>query len=260
MTVSFKGAWQMAQSHGVEDDFLNECNSICEREEKFKSFKRNPIFIRVIGNDVRKKEVSDVFYNHIKDTSLVDNIVLYKSNDAIGQPVLYSYPKAGLISPGTLCFLSILHDINTRLVDLEGKTVCEIGSGYGGQAKIFLDYGAKTMDLIDRKQTLLLAKKYLDHFKYDNIFYHTTESIEPKEYDVVISNWCLSELDSDGVDFYVDKIISKSEYAYFLVNFRHLGKKQHLLDKLREHFSMVTVEEENPPTSKSENNVIFCRK
>ena len=259
-TLSFTGKWHGGIVSNLEDMFLSECISISQQKRKFMDFKRNPIFTKVIGNDIRSKNISDVFYNFVKDTELINNIEKYKTNDVIGNPVLYEYDKIGTISPGTLCFLSILNDINTRLVDVKDKDVCEIGSGYGGQAKILLDYGVRNMDIIDRKETLSLASKYLSVFRYNNLNAHTVDNIETKNYDVVISNWCLSELDREGMTFYINNVIKRSNHGYFLTNFRdRMGNHEWLHEQLLDVFDEVKVEDENPKTSDQANYVFLCK-
>jgi len=256
----FKGSWSRCQEDGLESLFLNECIEICSNPDKFNSFKRNNIFTKIIGNDVREKVVSDIWYDFLKNTKMFDNIEKYKQNDIFGQPILYEYPKIGQVSPGTLCFMAIAQDISTRLIDIENISICEIGSGYGGQAKIFLDYGCLNVDLVDREQTLSLAKKYLGNFNYDNVEYFTTNKIPDKHYDLVVSNWCISELDKEGIQFYIDYIVSKSNYGYFLTNFRRDNELEWFIQKLELVFSEVRVEEEQPRTNENINYAILCKK
>jgi len=258
--IKFDGEWHAGIVANLEDAFLQECVNICHDKQKLLNFKRNNIFCKVIGNDIRRKDISDVWYNFLENTELMEDIAKYKNNDAVGNPLFYSYEKTGMISPGTLCFLSVLQDIKTRLVDPKGKRVCEIGSGYGGQANIILKYGVKSMDLIDRPQTLALAKKYLSLYKHSNVSFHNTESIEAKEYDLVVSNWCLSELDRKGMQFYIDNVIKTCNHGYFLINFRDESKQQWMIDELSKNFSKVILEEENPPTNEIKNYVLLCSK
>ncbi len=258
--VEFSGEWAGGIVSNLEDSFLAECERICSNKILFMNFKRNVIFTKVIGNDIRAKSVADVFYESIKNTELIKDIKKYKTNDLIGTPDLYEYDNIGKISPGTLTFLSVLNDINNRLVNIKGKSVCEIGSGYGGQAKIFLDYGVDSMDIIDRKQTLGLASKYLGFFKYNNLTCHSVDNIKLKTYDVVVSNWCLSELDRQGMKFYIDNVISKSKNGYFLTNFRDSeGNHDWLKNELTNIFTDVSIEDENPKTNAADNYVFLCK-
>ena len=250
----------MGKNDGLEDLFLNECERICEDEHEFSNFKRNQIFTKIIGNDIRPKSTSDAWYNFIKNTDMIDRIGYYKTNDYFGNPYLYYYPQTGPISPGTLYFLSITHDINTRLVNLKGKTICEIGSGYGGQSKIFLDYGCKSVSLIDRNQTLNLAKKYISKFKYKNVNFYNTDNITNDKYDVVVSNWCICELDREGTTFYLKNVVKNSNYGYFLTNYRNKQNTDWFVEQLQSIYSKVTVEEENPKTNSNTNYAILCKK
>ena len=259
-TKEFKGEWEACKDNGLEDLFLKECESICHDREKFLSFKRNLIFTKVIGNDIRPKHISDVWYKFIENTEIMKDIRKYKTNDIFGHPVFYYYPKTGIISPGTLYFLAITHDINTRLINIKDKKICEIGSGYGGQSKIFLDYGCKTVDLIDRKQTLGLANKYLKIFKYENVSFHPTTNVPDKEYDLVVSNWCISELDKEGTLFYLNNVVKKSQYGYFLINYTNEDKKDWFVKELKKIFSDVKIERENPKTNENTNYAILCKK
>lgn len=255
----FEGEWHGGIVAKLEEEFLAECLRISSHKNLFMNFKRNGSFCKVIGNDIRSKPISDKWYEYLENTDLLKNIKKYKTNDIIGNPLLYNYEKTGMISPGTLCFLSVLNDINTRLVDIKDKKVCEIGSGYGGQAKIFLDYGVESMDIIDRKETLTLASKYLGVFKYNNLTCHTTDNVKVKNYDVVVSNWCLSELDKTGMKFYIDNVISRSKHAYFLTNFRGGDREDWLKENLSKIFDSVTVEEELPKTNEIQNYVFLCK-
>jgi hypothetical protein len=90
----------------------------------FNNFKQNEIFRRIIGNDVRSKHIADQYYNKIRNSYLMKDIEKYKSNDLYGSPYLYNYPEIGLISPGTLYFLSILLEINELLLDIGGLNIC----------------------------------------------------------------------------------------------------------------------------------------
>ena len=55
--VKFNGEWHAGKVANLEDEFLQECAEMCENREKFIYFKRNPIFCKVIGNDIRTKQI-----------------------------------------------------------------------------------------------------------------------------------------------------------------------------------------------------------
>ena len=84
-----------------------------------------------------------------------------------------------------------------------------------------------------------------------------------KEYDLVISNWCLSELNYEGITFYLENVINKCQYGYFLINFVALGcdeKQDFLINGLKKIFSSVIIEKEYPRTNAKQNYVLLCSK
>lgn len=256
-----KGNWIPLNTIG--SPFITECAKICENEEMFQNFKRNGVFCGIIANDVRDKRTSDSLYNKLKDTELFKDIDKYKSNDLYGNPVLYEYPSIGSISPGTLYFMDILNDILDKFGDISNLNVIEIGSGYGGQAKVLLDYGVKSYTCVDVLEPLNLCKKYLGLFDYDNTSFITTNELEKldspsfKKYELVISNWCLSEFDEYGMSYYVDKIIKNVDKGYFLMNVWDKPRKDHIINIMKDFFPQVNVYAENIKSSWS-NNFLLC--
>jgi putative sugar O-methyltransferase len=161
-------------SETIGNQFLNECIKITNNQDLFNTFKQNHIFRQVIGNDVLSNEIADILYKNLEtDLSIINKISTYKTNDIYGSPNLYDYPLTGNISPGTLYFLNILQNLKNQFGDISKFDIIEIGSGYGGQAKIILDHGAKSYSMIDVLPTLNLCKKYLSAFDYKNIEFIT---------------------------------------------------------------------------------------
>ena len=74
----------------------------------------------------------------------------------------------------------------------------------------------------------------------------------------MISDYCLSELDSKGVDFYVDNVVRHCARGYFSVNIPEGERRDYLLGKLRKVFDEVKVEDENPKTSRHPNVAVTC--
>jgi len=254
--TKFNGEWLP----DIANRFLNECIDIVNDESKFNTFKQNSIFCQVIGNDIRSKELADIYYNNIlANTNIINNIKKYKSNDIIGNPILYEYPNIGYISPGTLYFLNILQDLQLHFGDISNFNIVEIGTGYGGQAKIILDSNIISYTAIDVEPTLNLCKKYLNSFNYNNITFYDTNSIIIKDYDLVISNWCLSEFNEEGIKYYIDTIIKHCNNGYFLMNIWD-ERKQFLLDYLKQYFTDIQIFPENPKTHSNDNWTLIIKK
>lgn len=254
----FKGKWLPQQRVG--NDFLQECSNIVNDDALFSNFKQNNKFHAVIGNDRLRKNISDVLYKNIENVDdIIRNIEKYKTNDIHGNPVLYDYPKTGKISPGTLYFLNILQSLKKYFNDINDFNIVEIGGGYGGQAKIILDYGVTSYHVIDVPPALQLCKKYLSKYDYNNIFYYEDNNIPLNSYDLVISNWALSEFDEEGISSYVENVVQHCDRGYFLMNIWD-HRKDFILSLLKKIFSVVDVYQEHPKTHKNNNWVLVVKK
>lgn len=232
---------------GNANDFFNECELISSNEDLFLNFKKNSAFCRIVGNDVRPPEIAYNCYNKIINSDVIENIEKFKENDLHGSPIILDFPEIGKISIGTLYFVYILNDIIEKFKNITDFNIIEIGSGYGGQAKIILDHGVKSYTCVDVKQPLKLCKKYLDLFKYTNtsfINFNEVSEINFSDYDLVISNWCLSEFDMEGIDFYIEKIIKNCKYGYFLMNAWDEEIKKNIKNKLEKYFTLEIFPEE----------------
>jgi hypothetical protein len=111
---------------------------------------------------------------------------------------------------------------------------------------------------IDIPEAIELIRDYLDYFEMlDGVELQTTNDVKEDKYDLVISDYCLSELDSNGVDFYIENVIKDSKYGYFTIN-AGAPVRDHLLKRLNEVYNSVNIEPEIPATSKHKNEIIFC--
>jgi putative sugar O-methyltransferase len=258
----FEGQWVFEKDNVVQM-FRKYCEHITVSDSDFQSFKKHPDFVTVIGNDVLPKHLSDIYELSLINEGLVsiEELQRFKNNDTVGSPVLYNYDSLGYISPGTLYFANVLADIRRQFGNLQNIDVIEIGSGYGGQAKILLDsdMSIKNYSVIDIPATLGVCKKYLSHFNYTNVKYMTTSEVNTTGADLVISNWCLSELDEQGIQFYVEHVIRHCQYGYFLMNIWD-ARKDFLLETIKPYFKNINVVPEYPKTHANENWVLIVSK
>ena len=254
----FTGTWLPLESIG--NTFLYECIKIVDSPELFDKFKQNHIFRQVIGNDVLSREISNILYKNLEtDSDILDKISTYKTNDIYGSPNLYDYPLTGNISPGTLYFLNILQSLKNHFGDISNFDIVEIGSGYGGQAKIILDHSVKSYSMIDVLPTLNLCKKYLSAFEYENVNFYDSNVIPTNTYDLVISNWCLSEFDETGILNYIESVIQYCNNGYFLMNIWD-SRKEFLLEKLKPYFNTIEEYPEYPKTHSNNNWLLVIKK
>ena len=106
--------------------------------------------------------------------------------------------------------------VMNRIVELFGSLdkfrICEIGGGYGGQAKVILDnYKPSCYHMIDLPEPLALQQRYLDGYPVE-LFTEPTG----QEYDLVISNYAISEIPDNKL--YIDEVLHLSKHGYITCN------------------------------------------
>ena len=252
--IKFEGRWLPPA-----DQFKKVCIEI---SKDLSNFKRNSIYSGFIGNDLRNKVTAIAFYEHIRgnypyllEKNLLNNFLI---NDRIGAPYIYNIDGVK-ISPGTLRFMRVLGDILN--IDDEIKNIVEIGSGYGGQALIIKSYLTMVdYNLIDIPESMMVARSYLRENNCNVTFMDINNINSDNYYDLVISDYCLSELDLDGIGFYIKNIIEKCKYGYFTVNsISDSVLFKELTEQLNSIFNDVSITEEVPKTSHHSNHIFICK-
>ena len=106
--------------------------------------------------------------------------------------------------------------------DLSNLKICEIGVGYGGQARIILAKFPQVASytLIDLQSALNLSEKYLSYFSdiQADLRLKTLDNLGDDDYDLVISNYAFSELSRAIQELYLAKIINRSKHGYITYN------------------------------------------
>src|SRR5439155_19874851 len=109
------------------------------------------------------------------------------------------YPE-GALSPTTWRYIKVMSDLEKLFGSLDGWHVAEIGVGYGGQCKILNDlYAVGSYTFYDLEPVMQLAAKYVEAARSPVVErlrladFRQLGAGEPATYDLVISNWALSE-------------------------------------------------------------------
>jgi hypothetical protein len=246
--MKFKGKWLPET-----DSFKQVCS---ELSKDLCGFKRNPEFIKYIGNDIRKVDVAKSFYDYIKDQYMYLLQYDFRINDVIGDPNIFVFDNKEF-SPGTLRFVKVIGDIYKNLGHI--KNIVEIGSGYGGQALVFNIVQLVNYTCIDILECLELAKSYHHTLGWNSCNYMGIENIKEREYDLCISDYCLGEMDLEGIKFYIDNVVSKCKFAYITTN-RDGHYFSQMCAILMDSFESVKCVDEEPKTTKHNNCIIYCKK
>ena len=261
--MKFKGKWKVDQAR-----FEKACNEILD--EGLNKFKIKPGYFDFVGNDIRPEKTAQAFYDYIKEHyyPLLKHFDTFLFNDKVGSPITHEI-EGRQMSAGTLRFIKVLGDIIYHLGGQlmassdSAMDIIEIGSGYGGQCKIISDHiNYNSYTLIDIKPSLNVAKIYLPNFfnvDGDKLRFVDTENINlENEYDLVISDYCLSELDDEGIRFYEENVLSKCKMGYFTIN--HFADQKTLFLSLHNCFKTIEKIKEEPATSRHNNWIYICHK
>jgi len=151
---------------------------------------------------------------------LIAALPRFAANDRAGNPRMHPYPPHGEFSPTTLRYVKVLGDLLDRFGSLDGLSICEIGVGYGGQCRVIMEWcRPAAYCLVDIRQALGLAERYLDHFALSApVEFRTLNTLAGRDWDLVISNYAVTELPRQYQEAYVDRVIRRSRRGYITYN------------------------------------------
>jgi len=202
----------------------DEYKMICKRssieEEYFNNFKQNESYKHILEHvsfEQGNQFIDEILNNNNLDFKYLEK---FKENDIYGSPDLFLYKDPfRKISPSTLRYIKVLSDLVKFFGTLDDLSIVEIGIGYGGQSKIIMDYfNIKEYNFIDLPEVNLLTKTYLSKFNYSNCNFLDFENLPNKKYDLVISNYALTECTKDIQNLYIDKVLKNSSKGYMIGN------------------------------------------
>lgn len=194
------------------EPYLAICKRAAEDDNTFRNFKRDKAFTRILEHTNKLQGLE--YLNNIPEGFL--NNPKFFTNDKVGNPVLFRYGSL-TASPTTLQYIYILSEIVIHIGDLTGKKIIEIGGGYGGQCKIIKDVFDCDYSIVDLPEVLLLQEKYLSKFGYAANFYNPN-SYPIQSYDLVISNYSLSEITEPLRSEYIGNVCKRSKHGYITCN------------------------------------------
>lgn len=149
-------------------------------------------------------------------------------NDAIGSPKTYDF-NGVTMSPSNLRYIYHALLIKSKCdVWFKGKdtlNIVEIGGGYGGLC-LFLKsiYKEKniTYTIIDLPEPSKLQNKFLQETGQHNaksISGSELDSLSNNTFDLVISNYCISEIGRENQEEYFKKVIVNCDKKFFIWNY-----------------------------------------
>jgi hypothetical protein len=185
----------------------------------FNEFRRHPVYNAILEH-VSESQGAEYLELLARDPDLLREIGTFRANDRHGNPRVFDYPGIGAVSPTTLRYVKVLADLRRLFGPLDGLNVCEVGVGYGGQCRIVNAWFAPaSYTLVDIQPALALAQRFLDHFGLDTrLVYRTMNELAPADYDLLISNYALTEMPRAIQEIYIRKVVSRSTRGYVTYN------------------------------------------
>ena len=162
------------------------------------------------------------YANRIQKLNVLEKFEIIKllSSDIVGNPIKYDIANLGNCSPTTLRYISVASEILSLGISFDNSHIVEIGSGYGGQARV-IDGISKPMSytIFDLPSVQALNTYFLENSCFQmEIIYGDISKIQPKNYDLCISNYAFSELPLLVQQEYLEKILCNSSHGYMIMN------------------------------------------
>lgn len=138
------------------------------------------------------------------------------------------------------------------------KNIIEIGNGIGGLAAVLLTINHNLhITLIDLPIINEFSKKYIPKKLHKNIRWMNNNNIIIQKYDLLISEFTLSELSNETYQYYHNNIIQYCKSAYLAMNFWNPDEKNTNLLSLKTIYNNIIEKEEFPKTDYNNYN-LYC--
>lgn len=204
------------------EGYLKLCEQTAADEEMFKHFKRHPIYtIMQEGDSFEEgKQYAEKLTQQFSGMLVPNVLERFRANDLLGFPRCYIFEGFGAFSPTTLRYIKIACELKKHFGSLDGMRIVQIGGGYGGQCKILSDlFHFKSYTMIDHRESLALAKKYLDELRIPAVEYVSLDEIPEKiSCDLVISDFSFTESSASLQKMILARILSNSKRGYLICN------------------------------------------
>jgi hypothetical protein len=219
---------------GGMNEWIECCLKAGKCDEFFRIFRRSKIFLQVTEVTSRAGGLWNLrkllFQN---PTKLAKVLPLVEKSDYYGSPPnLIEFRMKGVedrsffLNPTTIRYLNNAFNVNNLFSFENIDRVFEIGGGYGGECKVFNDFSnsliARSLKwtIFDLPSSFDLISRYLSCFSYSTQFSELCKynnGIDSNS--LVLSNGALSEMRGSTLKNYIDKVVLKCKFGYFITNF-----------------------------------------
>jgi putative sugar O-methyltransferase len=249
--------------------YINFCKNSVNDGMVYDGFRSSPDFTNVIVSGDEWQGIAYVDKIIKEYRYVLKNIEKLRKNDSIGHPKMYNFENIGMFSPLTLRHINSYCEIKKEFGGFENKNIIEIGSSYGGLCNIInilSNNEYKTYTLVDIPEVLEFSKKFLKDLNIDmtKLYFMTMSDVEynfenNKNYDLLISEFTISEMNSEMVSFYFNNVTQYCKNAYLAMNIWDSVNKKIFKKALKKLFQAV-YEKNEYPVGEWPNYLLFCHK
>jgi putative sugar O-methyltransferase len=230
------------KSDDIYSKYAQFLKNVDRESSLFSHFKRDRYFMEILEH---VGEATGFEYKTLIENEFHKKIQEYKNisdlNDSIGNPIVYTYDEITM-SPTNLRYiyhaLLIKSKCDAWFTKKQIKIV-EIGGGYGGLAlfikQILRDYEID-YTIVDLPEPSALQHKYLSQVNLSEVktvSCFDIDTLATEKFDLVISNYCISEISEENKNQYFEKLIKNCDKKFFVWNFLTLESSSFLWKKLK---------------------------
>ena len=211
----------------MDDTYLGFSNNLKDIYDVYSSFKGQPFFRDILEHvslqfGLEYKQLIEIEFKRC----IEEFADLIKINDSIGDPSKFTMDNL-CISPSNLRYIyhSLLIESKIKLwFNKKEIKIVEIGGGYGGLCyyikNIIKDYHIN-YTIVDLPNILNLQNKFLNDVQIDSRLISCFDTTNINEtFDLVISNYCLSEISMENRLYYLNNLVNRCEKEFYVWNSR----------------------------------------
>ena len=238
--------------------YLQIIANAVDNEESFAKFRSNREYRQILEH-VSKSQGYEYLRKIMLSTSELKKLISEVSFlNTCGLPLVYFYPRLGFLSPTTLRYCKVFDELNRLFPNIAQMNIAEIGGGIGGQTAVLRKLsGFKSYTIYDLPEVHELQSRFLKANNSGSGVLYADGRLAPSgKFDLVISNYAVSELQRELQVAYFENIVKSSTRGYLtwnLISQNRLGGLS--VNEVLQYIPSATITEESPLTD--EGNVLI---
>lgn len=206
------------QGSSVSDSsgYLHIISSAAYKDESFANFRSNREYRQILEHVSKVQGYEYLREIKLGASRLKSSLSKIGFLNTCGSPLVYFYPRFGFLSPTTLRYFKVFEDLNRLFPNIAEMKVAEIGGGFGGQAAVLGKLsGFESYTIYDLPEVHVLQSRFLKANRLEsNIFYADGRLAPTGKFDLVISNYAVSELRRELQEIYFENVVRFSTCGY----------------------------------------------